>query len=132
MVRREFSYTNRDSIFLRLKTSLELSECDPCTWQCLFGTAYHMLYKIRLEPSVSLKILAFIVQTPRTKPKKNNENKQVLNTTTFHTEMSILQPSSYYYNDYGRGHERQDDKMSHMALYVLVLAQEKVVCIAGL
>jgi len=37
---------------------------------------------------VSFKLLAVIVQVPRTKLKKNNENTQILNITTFHAHFS--------------------------------------------
>lgn len=53
-----------------------------------FLSASHTLHKTKLQPSVSFKLFAFIVQAPRTKLKKNNENKQILNTTTFHAHSS--------------------------------------------
>lgn len=53
-----------------------------------FLSASHTQYKTKLQPSVSFKLFAFIVQAPRTKLKKNNENKQILNTTTFHAHSS--------------------------------------------
>lgn len=71
-----------------------------------FLSASHTLCKTKLQPSVSSQLLAFIVQAPRTKLKKNNENKQILNTTTFHA----LSPSQALIIPKNRATNRRDKK----------------------
>lgn len=90
-----------------------------------FLSASHTLYKTKLHPSVSFKLFAFIVQAPRTKLKKNNENKQILNTTTFH---ALFSSQALIIPKYGATNTR--DKKWEMSSsdnqQIMVLTQEKV------
>lgn len=90
-----------------------------------FLSASHTQYKTKLQPSASFKLFAFIVQAPRTKLKKNNEYKQILNTTTFHAHSSsqaLIIPKNGATNMWDKKWQMSSSDNQQ----IMTLAQEKV------
>lgn len=73
---------------LNMSVHLGFPEYSPSLGYGFSVSLPHSVYETKLQLSVSFKLSAFIVQAPRTKLKKNNENKQILNATTFHAHSS--------------------------------------------